>query len=244
MPALGTTLEELDRQTRANNVKALAARFGMTTADTLPPKPKPRIEYVDETPRRQRRCEDEIRAEAELDHHFVTLLSVERPTPRFFGDNRGMLPVWVEANADWRQAGAIFDRQQPALRAIRLSVMALRSNAHAARLKAAIDEALHGREQGHDSEPLRHRFSNAVDFGDLDVWWTPLLQDALMRCELAATDFEIFSRADHERMVAERVASRRPLGRSENHEPRRPLGRGMAAPGALSAPEGARKKSI
>lgn len=165
-------------------------------------------EYVDQTPKRPRRDAATIAAEDELDHHWVTLLSIERPVPRHFGDNRGMLPIWVEANADWRQSGVTFDRQQPALRARRLAVLGVRSGAHAARLKAALDEALHGREALLDADALRHRFRNGVDFGDLDVWWTPLLQDALMQCELAANGFEVFSRDDHERMVAARVALR------------------------------------
>ncbi|HRD77967.1 MAG TPA: hypothetical protein PK264_18845, partial [Hyphomicrobiaceae bacterium] len=53
--------------------------------------------------------------------------------------------------------------------------------------------------------PLRHRFRNGVDFGEIEVWWTPVLQEALVTCELAAASFEVFSRADHERMVAARV---------------------------------------
>lgn len=216
----------LVEQQRAAEALALAASLGMATADTLPQRPvvlkegtsmgkteapfevQRKTEYVDETPRRPRRTDIDRQAEDELDHHWVTLLSIERPVPRHYGDNRGMLPVWVESNADWRQSGVTFDRQQPAqsMRALRLVVMGVRSNAHAARLKAALDEALHGREEAHDADPLRHRFRNAADFGDLEVWWTPLLQDALVQCELAAAGFEVFSRADHERMVAERAA--------------------------------------
>lgn len=165
-----------------------------------------RFEYVDETPRRTRRTANEIAAEESLGHHFVTMLSVEKPVPRYFGDNRGMLPVWVESNIDWRQSGVSFDRQQPALRAIRLAVMGVPSAAHAARLKAALDEALHGRETIAEADTLRHRFRNAVDFGELDYWWAPFLQDALMHCELASTSFEIFTRAEHEETVARKIA--------------------------------------
>lgn len=170
--------------------------------------PRP-IEYVDETPRRPRRSDDEIAAEDELGCHWVAVLSIERPVPRHFGDNRGMLPIWVEAHADWRQSGRTFDNQQPAqaMRAIRIAVLGVRSDAHARRLKAALDEALVGRAADLDADPLRLRFRNGVDFGDLDEWWTPLLQDALMQCELAASGFEVFTRAEHERMVAERVAA-------------------------------------
>lgn len=172
------------------------------------PQPSRQAEYVDDTPRRPRRSEIEIEAEGELDHHWVTVVSIERPVPRHFGDNRGMLPIWVEAHADWRQSGRTFDQQQPseAMRAIRLAVLGCRSDAHARRLKAALDEALVGRASDLDADPLRLRFRNGIDFGDLDGWWTPLLLDVLLRCEAAATDFEVFNRADHERMVAERVA--------------------------------------
>lgn len=166
------------------------------------------LEYVDETPRRQRRSDLEIRSEDELEHHWVTVLSIERPVPRHWGDNRGMLPIWVEAHADWRQSGRTFDGQQAsqAMRAVRLAVLGVRSDGHAHRLKAALDEALVGRAADLDADPLRLRFRNGVDFGELDVWWTPLLLDVLVRCEAAASNFEVFSRADHERMVAARVA--------------------------------------
>lgn len=186
--------------------QALAAQYGLATADTLPPRaapPRP-VEYVDATPRRPRRSDVEARAEADIGAHWVSLLSIERPLPRAWGDNHGVLPIWVESNADWRQSGVKFDQQQPIARAVRLAVVGVPSAEHAARLKAAIDEALTGRAEGAD--PLRHRFRNGVDFGDLDVWWTPLLTDALIACELAAADFTVFTRAEHEAMVAKRVA--------------------------------------
>lgn len=166
-------------------------------------------EYVDETPRRPRRTAQEITAEDALGHHFVSVLSVAVPVPRYWGDNLGMLPVWVESNADWRQSGVAFDRQQPALRAIRIAVLGVASAAHAVRLKGALDEALHGCESRHDADPLRHRFRNGVEFGDVEAWWTPLLLDALMRCQLAARDFDVFSRADHEEAVRRRMAQGR-----------------------------------
>ncbi|MEQ1694418.1 MAG: hypothetical protein ABL901_01125 [Hyphomicrobiaceae bacterium] len=164
------------------------------------------VEYVDETPRRARRTDDEIKIEAALDHHWVTLLSVERPAQRFLGDNRGMLPVWVESNADWRQSGVAFDRQQPVLRAVRLVVMGVKTVVRANALKSALDEAMHGRELADDADPLRHRFRNGIDFGDIDVWWTPLLQDALGRCEQTAQAFDLVSRAEHDRMMAAIIA--------------------------------------
>lgn len=164
-----------------------------------------KIEYVDETPKRARRTNEEIAAEDALGHHWVTLLSIERPAPRYFGDNRGALPLWIEANADWRQSGLIYDRQQHWLRAVRLAVMGVPSAAHAERLKRALEEALTGRETDSAADPLRHRFRNAVDFGDLETWWTPLLVDAVTTCELQARDFETFSRADHDAMVMQRL---------------------------------------
>lgn len=106
--------------------QALAAQYGLTTADTLPartPHHSPLTthdsravrppEYVDATPRRPRRSDVEARAEADIGAHWVSLLSIERPMPRAFGDNHGVLPIWVESNADWRQSGVKFDQQQP-----------------------------------------------------------------------------------------------------------------------------------
>lgn len=173
-----------------------------------PERPARRPEYVDETPRRPRRSPLEIEVEDRLAHHWVTVLSIEHPVPRHRLDNRGMLPIWVEANADWRQSGRAFDLQQPShtMRPIRLAVLGVRSDAHARRLKAELDEALAGRTEEADSDVLRHRFANAVDFGELDTWWFPLLADVLMRCEMSATSFEVFTRADHDAMVSQAVA--------------------------------------
>lgn len=197
-----------------STIKRLKDAFNLMTGDELAAKPKPavepaarRLEYVDETPRRPRRTDFELWAEEKLDHHWVSVLSIERPVPRRFGDNRGMLPIWVEANADWRQSGRAFDQQQPsqAMRAIRLAVLGVRSAEHASRLKKALDEALMGRAADLDADPLRVRFRNGIDFGDLESWWETLLLDVLLRCEAIASDFEVFSRADHELMVAQWV---------------------------------------
>lgn len=215
MSRLGTGLEQLTaRQPAPTHDSRLTTPAGAPRAP----------EYVDETPKRPRRTEDEIAAERAIGAHWVTLLSIERPVPRHFGDNRGMLPLWIESNSEWRQSGLIFDRQQPSWRAIRLTVMGVPSDEHAMRLKQQLDEALHGRETAADADPLRHRFRNAVDFGGsdasalatLDVWWTPLLADAVMACELMARDFEIFTRAEHEAMVTKRamaIAAARMRGR-------------------------------
>lgn len=163
------------------------------------------FEYVDETPKRPRRTEDEVQAEKELDHHWVALIGLERPAPRFFGDNRGMWPLHVERQADWRRCGLVYDHQQPALRAIRLAVIGCNSKANAERLKAFLDEALCGRQETSEAEPLRYRFRNGVDFGPVDAWWLPIMQDALVQCELASASFEVFTRQDHDRMVKTRA---------------------------------------
>ena len=159
------------------------------------------IEYVDETPKRGRRTAHLIKAETALGHHFVSMIALEKPAPRFFGDNRGMWPISVEANADWRVSGVVFDRNQPASRAIRLVVVGVRSKSHGQALKSALDESLNGREAVTLGDPLRHRFRNGVDFGDFEHWWGPLMHDALMQCEVACRGFDVFTRAEHEQMV-------------------------------------------
>lgn len=161
-------------------------------------------EYIDATPRRPRRSDFEIEAEDELGHHWVTVLSIEKPMPRAFGDNHGMLPIWVESNADWRRSGVAFDQHQPAARTVRLAVIGCPSIEHAGLLKARLDEALHGQETATEADALRHehRYRNGVDFGSLEEWWTPMLSDVLMRCELAVAGFETFTRAEHDAKVA------------------------------------------
>jgi len=191
-------------------LQRLAEENGLKTADKVaPPPPKPRehgtgnpeFEYVDQTPKRPRRSDDERQAEDELDHHWVGLIALERPAPRYFGDNRGCWPLHVERQADWRRLGSTYDHQQPATRAVRLAVIGVNSKAGAERLKTALDEALTGRQEKTDGDELRFRFRNGVDFGPFEVWWTPLMQDALMQCEMLSGRFEVFTREEHERMV-------------------------------------------
>ncbi len=188
----------------------LAERHGLTVASEIappPPRPEPDphesvdFEFVDETPRRPRRTADEVEAERQLDHHWVVLVALERPAPRHFGDNRGHWPVHVERVSDWRRAGVVYDNQQAAQRAVRLAVIGVNSKAGADRLKAEIDEALCGRESQVDADPLRHRFRNAMDFGEIEGWWVAIMQDVLMRCEDALAGFEVFNRDYHEAAV-------------------------------------------
>lgn len=159
-------------------------------------------EYVDETPPRPRRTDVERDAEQSLGFHWVTLLSVDRSRPRSWHDNRGELPIWVEANADWRESGEKFDQQQPTVRAIRLEVMGVRTRVHAARLKEEIEEALCGR----NAERMRGRFRDGGDLGAIDEWWGPFLADVLSRCDRHFVDFEVYSRAEHESLIRRVVA--------------------------------------
>jgi len=213
------------------SARAIAAEFGVTTADEMPPRPRARdvaddgpqisapvadepddiqtalrapvrLEYVDETPNRPRRNDVERAAEDGLGFHWVTVLSVDRSRPRAWGDNRGELPIWVEANADWRESGEKFDQQQPSVRAIRLRVLGVRSRARALRLKDEIEEALCGR----NAERMRWRFRDGIDLGGIDEWWGPFIQDVAMRCELQDTAFEIYTREEHEGLIRSAVA--------------------------------------
>lgn len=164
------------------------------------------LEYVDETPRRPRRSAEQKSAEDALDHHWVSLIGWEKPLPGHFGDNRGVWPVHVEVNGDWRQSGVVFDRQQPHVRAARFDVIGVGSREGAYALKTALDEALAGRETETGADPLRHRSRDVAGFGDFLDWWGPVLLDAISRATGGGvTGIEMFSRAEHEAMVAARV---------------------------------------
>lgn len=183
----------LDTGTRAPHGRANAQTGGLG-----------QIEYIDQTPRRPRRTPQAKAAEDALGHHFVSLIGYERPALRYAGDNAGYWPMHVEVNADWRQSGVVFDRQQPAHRAVRFEVIGCRTKTAAEALKSALEECLMGVERDRASAELRHhRFRNVVDFGDIDIWWPLLLADAVMRCSGGAIDMELFTRADHERRVAQ-----------------------------------------
>ena len=196
------------------SLEGLAQQHGLTTADQVaPPPPKPEyshhgsvdFEFVDETPRRPRRSDDEVEAEKQLGHHWVVLVALERPAPRHFGDNRGYWPVHVERVSDWRRSGVVYDNQQASQRAVRLAVIGVNSKANAECLKSEIDEALCGREKLIDADPLRHRFRNAIEFGEIEGWWAPIMTDVLMRCEILQSNFEVFSRDYHDQLVRRRA---------------------------------------
>ena len=170
------------------------------------------LEYVDATPKRPRRSEAEIAAEARLDHAFVTVLSWDGPAPRAFGDNIGELPVWVEVNADWRQSGLAYQRQQTSRRAIRLEVLAVPSMAVANLLKTELETAINGRfnETGADALLNPKRFRNAVEFGDPARWWPVVLEAALVQCRhWAPGGIDIMTRAEHAAAVKRESRRRR-----------------------------------
>lgn len=221
----------IDTATRLGRMRAL----GLRPASELAPRPKgrevakspsrevgpadlaisrsgdlaPALEYVDETPKRQRRDDVTVTAEQALGLVWVSLLSIEGPVPRSFADQRGVLPVWVELNADWRRAGADVDRQHWSARVVRLAVLGVRGDARGERLKAALETALGVSAERHDAEALRQpKFRNAVDFGPFDDWWPPLLSDVVARLELEDREARIWQRGEADEAVRREVGRR------------------------------------
>jgi hypothetical protein len=166
------------------------------------------LEFVDETPRRPRRSDAEKCAEEALGHAFVSLIGYAHAVPRYPGDNLGFWPMHVEVNADWRQSGMTFDRQQPAFRAVRWDVIGLASKRDADLLKGELDMALMGREHDKMSSALRQqRFRNVVDFGAMEHWWPELVYDAVMMVTGGVREMAMFSRDEHDQMLASSASS-------------------------------------
>lgn len=152
--------------------------------------------------------------ERRVDYHSVCLIGfAEGIVPRSMGDNRGTMPVRVVACKKERTAAQKYDLSQPIHHVQVLESVTVETEAHAKRLKAALDFILHGEVQSQDNGALRHQWCDVRgcyedEFGR-QMWWGIVLDLALNVCRQQATQFGVFGGAKRE----EKIARARPGGR-------------------------------
>ena len=128
------------------------------------------------------------RAEKELDYVAVCLIGHGEPVPRWFGDNKGACPVEVCYSRNPENAAKVGDRWQTIHRMEVLRWVWTPSEAHAKRLKAALDVCLLGEDP--DGRRLRNNFRDVPEW---EIAWPLLLQDALETLRRRGETIETFS---------------------------------------------------
>ena len=120
-----------------------------------------------------RSTRSEIAAKKKLDLVAVVLVGYAEMAPRGFGDNQGERPVRVHTTRDPVALVADLAREHPRHRLVLLEHVWCDSEAHAKRLRAALDQQLLGDEDA-------HRLAYAWrDMPEPDLAWPIMLADAL-----------------------------------------------------------------
>lgn len=127
-------------------------------------------------------------SERELDFVAVCLIGYERPVPVEIGSNATRWPVKVTTSRDPAYAAKRPDLEQPLHNLVCLEHVWTASDAHARRLKAALDAMLLGKDA--DMTSLRHSWR---DCSDPAVAWCVLLADALRSLRERGETIETFS---------------------------------------------------
>lgn len=143
-----------------------------------------------------------------LGFHAVCLIGWEGPKPAYFGDNQGALPVRVTTASKEMIAADRADLDSPMVGVIVHEYVLVPSEAHAKRLKDALDEVLLGQQEEHENGSLRHRWRDARHCWDQDNcdkearemdrarWWSIVLEEANRLLRPGATEFEIYDPDD------------------------------------------------
>lgn len=146
----------------------------------------------------KRRLQDEItratrtlsyqRAERELDYVAVCLVGYRNPVPIKIGSNATACPVEVSYSRNPTNAAKVGDRWQPIHQMEVLRWVWTPSEAHAKRLKAALDTCLLG-----DDPDMRRMRNGFRDIPEWEVAWPILLQEAVETLRRRGETVETFS---------------------------------------------------
>lgn len=143
-----------------------------------------------------------------LNCHAVCLIGFEKPHPAYFGDNRGAYPVRVATSTKEMTAADRADLDSPFSAIVVLEYVLVNSEAHAKRLKDALDEILLGQQEEKENNGLRHRFRDVRDCWDQDSgdkeasehdrarWWSIVLAEAQRLLRPGATEFDVYDPDD------------------------------------------------
>lgn len=135
-------------------------------------------------------------AATELDFVAVCMIGYERPVPVEIGSNATHWPVKFTTSRDPSTAAKRADLEQPLHALVCLEYVWTLSDAHARRLKGALDTMLLGNDA--DMMTLRHSWR---DCSDPAVAWGVLLSDALRSLREKGQTIETFS----EEMKVQRI---------------------------------------
>jgi hypothetical protein len=128
------------------------------------------------------------RAERELDYVAVCLVGYREPVPLKLGSNATACPVEVVWSRDPENAAKTKDRAQPIHKMEVLCWVWTPSEAHAKRLKAALDTCLLG-----DDPDMRRMRNGFRDVPEWEVAWPILLQEAVEILRARGETVETFS---------------------------------------------------
>lgn len=126
----------------------------------------------------------------------VCLIGWSEPGPRFFGDNRGGLPVRVVVTKREKTAAKDDDLAQPYNHFTVLEWVHVDSKEHGDRLKAALDVMLIGEQSQQNNEQPRHKFRDVYGcFSDewtRQMWWGILLEGAMTEVKRQSRSFKTY----------------------------------------------------
>lgn len=128
------------------------------------------------------------RAEKDLDYVAVCLVGYREPVPVKLGSNATACPVEVTYSRDPENAAKVKDRSQPIHQMEVLRWVWTPSEAHAKRLKAALDTCLLGEDP--DMRRMRNGFRDVPEW---EIAWPILLGDALETLRQRGETIETFS---------------------------------------------------
>lgn len=150
--------------------------------------------------------------------HAVCLIGWEGPAPMAFGDNQGGLFVRVTTAKKETMAADRDDLSSPITPIVVHEYVLVPSEAHAKRLRDALDEILMGQQEEQMNRSGRHRWRNARGCWDQDNadpeerahdrarWWAIVLGEAQQLLVGGASEFPIYDSADDvERIISRKV---------------------------------------
>lgn len=155
---------------------------------TSDPKPRVTAEQIDQALRRLKASAAFKVKEKELDFVAVCLIGTEYPVPVRVGDNSTRWPVRVVLSRDPESAAKRPDLEQPLHELTVLEHIWVKSEAHAKRLKAALDTALVGRDAAMTT--LRHAWR---DCPDPSISWALLLAEAINTLRYGGQSIEVMT---------------------------------------------------
>lgn len=161
----------------------------------LPPKDiAKQRERIADFERRSRSYKSDASA---AEHRMVALVGWEGPRPRDWGDNIGAWPVTIKYGKSARQIMEGIDAATPHVRVLILEHVWVQTEAHARRLKAALDNRLLGEQEAQEHAPLRYswRDVNGVfqDETQRAMWWSIILAGAVEDCRRGGEIIETVS---------------------------------------------------